>query len=499
MSKRMKLKDQHKIRKKVHAHEKKMKKAIKKNPQLKKRMNRENLIVPNTWPMKQEMIKVMKKKEEEAKQAQIIDAAQESEEEIFDKEDSNSDEEEEQNIQEEFIPQRKKVVPKKELFKHYLNVIKNSDIILQVLDARDPLGTRSLEFESLIKEMDGNKTIILIINKIDQIPIDNLKKWLAYFRKQLPTIAFQSAVPQNEELGLGHKTLSKALHNFVKNSNRTEDNVTVGVVGFPNVGKSSLISTITSHLSTTVNEEENIVLDNTNITILAKPATLIASPYSKKVKGVIRNATNLKFVLEPLAPIKVILELHSKSQILQQYQIPDYKDQIQFLKNLLEKENGKKKQTTQQIINRGRIFYEEWLHGKLPYYTEPPKESPEDRSSEWSELFQSAKLESVEKSEVFRQLSLNVDLMNKKLMFASVISPLRVFLHPAWKVINRVEDDPLEDIKEDIARKKQKQGIKKQARKAQNPDGPSSKKQKTKPKADDTYNFDTDFVIKEDQ
>jgi len=53
----MKLKDQHKIRKKVHAHQKKFKKEVKKNPQLQKRLKREKLIVPNSWPVKQDMLK----------------------------------------------------------------------------------------------------------------------------------------------------------------------------------------------------------------------------------------------------------------------------------------------------------------------------------------------------------------------------------------------------------------------------------------------------------
>lgn len=301
----------------------------------------------------------------------------------------------------------------------------------------------------------------------------------------------------------GHKTLSRALKSYVKNTNKTEEPITVGIVGFPNVGKSSLLSSITSNLNTTVNEEENFVLDGTNITFLSKPATLIASPDTHKVKGVLRNSTDLKFVLEPLAPIKLILDLHSKPQLLQQYQLSDYKNHLEFLKHLLEKETSKNKFTSQQIVNRARAFYADWLGGKLPYYTEPPAESPEDTSSEWNATFDSIKLAAFEKAEVLKKLELYVDEMNKKLMFASVIAPIRVFLHNAWKVIDRPEDDPLEDIINDIARKKQKQGMKKQARKAQAQDqeGTERKKKKaSKPKDDNTYNFETDFVMtQEDQ
>jgi len=51
-------------------------------------------------------------------------------------------------------------------------------------------------------------------------------------------------------------------------------------------------------------------------------------------------------------------------------------------------------------------------------------------------------------------------------MLASVIKPIRVFIHPGWKVIDREDDDPLEDIKEDLTRKKQKQGKKKTTKKS---------------------------------
>lgn len=49
-------------------------------------------------------------------------------------------------------------------------VIENSDVILEVLDARDPLSCKSLELEELIRGQKDVKKIILILNKIDLIP-----------------------------------------------------------------------------------------------------------------------------------------------------------------------------------------------------------------------------------------------------------------------------------------------------------------------------------------
>ncbi|NVM04175.1 MAG: GTP-binding protein, partial [Candidatus Helarchaeota archaeon] len=46
--------------------------------------------------------------------------------------------------------------------------IRIADVILEVLDARDPLGTRNKKIENFI--VDNNKNLILIIHKVDLVP-----------------------------------------------------------------------------------------------------------------------------------------------------------------------------------------------------------------------------------------------------------------------------------------------------------------------------------------
>ena len=55
---------------------------------------------------------------------------------------------------------------KNELYK----VIDSSDIILQILDARDPMGTRSPHIEKYLKKQCAHKHLILVLNKIDLVP-----------------------------------------------------------------------------------------------------------------------------------------------------------------------------------------------------------------------------------------------------------------------------------------------------------------------------------------
>jgi nuclear GTP-binding protein len=60
---------------------------------------------------------------------------------------------------------------KRAFIKDLREVIENSDVILEVLDARDPLSCKSQELEELIRSHKDEKKIIIIINKIDLIPL----------------------------------------------------------------------------------------------------------------------------------------------------------------------------------------------------------------------------------------------------------------------------------------------------------------------------------------
>lgn len=58
----------------------------------------------------------------------------------------------------------------KKYFKEVMKVIESSDIILEVLDARDPLNCRCKNLEAKILGLPGDKKIILVLNKIDLVP-----------------------------------------------------------------------------------------------------------------------------------------------------------------------------------------------------------------------------------------------------------------------------------------------------------------------------------------
>lgn len=151
----------------------------------------------------------------------------------------------------------------KQYFKEFKKVLENADVVLEVVDARDPLGTRCTEVERAVRASAGNKRLVLVLNKADLVPKENLNNWLKYFRRLGPVTAFKASTQdQATKLGrrkfhqmntekamqgsvcVGAELLMSMLGNYCRNKG-IKTSIRVGVVGIPNVGKSSIINSLT--------------------------------------------------------------------------------------------------------------------------------------------------------------------------------------------------------------------------------------------------------------
>ncbi|XP_037368243.2 guanine nucleotide-binding protein-like 3-like protein [Talpa occidentalis] len=91
------------------------------------------------------------------------------------------------------FPQLDDEATRKAYYKEFCKVVEYSDVILEVLDARDPLGCRCFQMEEAVLRAEGNKKLVLVLNKIDLVPKEIVEKWLNYLRNELPTVAFKAS------------------------------------------------------------------------------------------------------------------------------------------------------------------------------------------------------------------------------------------------------------------------------------------------------------------
>lgn len=121
-----------------------------------------------------------------------------------------------------------------------LNVLRNSDVVLLLVDARMPEVSRNSEIVEKVHNMK-NKRLLIIFNKCDLVS----KKELDKLKKENEGAFFISSTKK-----IGVKELKKTLENMAENWNR--GSLRVGIVGYPNVGKSSLINLLEPNAKTKV-------------------------------------------------------------------------------------------------------------------------------------------------------------------------------------------------------------------------------------------------------
>lgn len=236
----------------------------------------------------------------------------------------------------------KKDGSRKAFDKVFKQVVDQADVVLYVLDARDPEGTRSKEVERMVMAAaDGGKRLILILNKIDLIPAPVLKQWLTHLRRYFPVIPLRASGPAANAHTFNHKaltvqatsqTLFKALKSYAA-SKQLKRAISVGVIGYPNVGKSSVINALTSRMGgggaacptgaeagvTTSLREVKIdsklkLVDSPGIVFPSAGDGSKASKIEEQARLVLLNAVPPKQIEDPIPAVSLLLKRLSSSQ-----------------------------------------------------------------------------------------------------------------------------------------------------------------------------------------
>lgn len=405
-SKRVSLKKKYKIIRKVKEHHKKKAKEAKKLGINKKNKVEKDPGIPNEWPFKEQELKALEARraraleELEQKKAARKERAQKRKLGLLD-EDTNA------SIEEQSLGEDKRADPSREFiksrdnsdkafYKELVKVIEASDVILEVLDARDPLGTRCVDMEKMVLSSGPNKKLVLLLNKIDLVPREAVEKWLKYLREELPAVAFKcSTQEQRSNLGwksskatktsnllqtsdcLGADTLIKLLKNYSR-SHEIKKSITVGIVGLPNVGKSSLINSLKrSHVANVgatpglTRSLQEVQLDK-NVKLMDCPGVVMLKAGQNDATVALRNCKRIEKLEDPIAPVKEILNLCPAQVLVTLYKVPSFDTVDDFLFKVATVRGRLKKGGIVDVDAAARIVLYDWNEGKIPYYTMPP-------------------------------------------------------------------------------------------------------------------------------
>jgi hypothetical protein len=113
--------------------------------------------------------------------------------------------------------------------------IKTCDAVLEVVDARCPNETRSKKLESILQKMD--KPFWLVLNKVDLVPKTFADKAKSILKESCNAV---DVVFISAKKFYGYNILRRSIKEFFGKDRK----VKLSVLGFPNVGKSSLINAL---------------------------------------------------------------------------------------------------------------------------------------------------------------------------------------------------------------------------------------------------------------
>lgn len=257
------------------------------------------------------------------------------------------------------------------------NIVDTSDIILEVIDARFLNETRNKDLEKEIKRQ--KKKIIYILNKADLITPRTLEKMKA---KIFPHVA----VSCTNRVGI------KELRDLIKRISKTiekremreilkdkvvmgeDKRIKVGVIGYPNSGKSSLLNLLSGRSAAGVGADAGFTRNiqkirlSDDIILIDSPGVIPDDQYSMTDKEKIaqhslaggKSWTQIK---EPDLVVHSLFQKHK--EILEKYYKTNAEDSEEFIEKIGKKKGFLKRGGTVNVDEASREIIRAWQKGEI--------------------------------------------------------------------------------------------------------------------------------------
>ncbi|KAI5119708.1 hypothetical protein M0805_001423 [Coniferiporia weirii] len=265
-------------------------------------------------------------------------------------------------------------------------VIDSSDVILHILDARDPFGTMCESVLEYVRKEKAHKQVVLIINKCDLVPNWVTARYIQHLTPRYPTLAFHAS--PNHSFGKG--SLIQLLRQFSQ-LHSDKKQISVGFIGYPNVGKSSVINTLKSSKVCTVapipgeTKVWQYITLTRRIYLIDCPGIVPTSAHDSLTSTVLKGVVRVEALPTPSDHIPSLMRRVKPLYLSRTYGVqlpsPDdssvYWEPEAFLDKLARMKGRLLKGGGPDIEGVARIILSDWVRGRIPFFVPPPERSTE--------------------------------------------------------------------------------------------------------------------------
>lgn len=151
------------------------------------------------------------------------------------------------------------------------------------------------------------------------------------FKKSLTDRPEMAEKMSQAAIGVGVENLLNILKNYarIEGESNAKQRITVGIIGYPNVGKSSIINSLKRCRAAAVGNApgvtksmQEINLDK-NIILIDSPGVVLNTTDSDD-SLILRSAVKIEELADPVRPVEALLARVQKEELLKFYRLADF-------------------------------------------------------------------------------------------------------------------------------------------------------------------------------
>lgn len=329
-----------------------------------------------------------------------------------------------------------------EVWRQLWRVVERSDIVVQVVDARDPLRYRCEDLERYCLEIDATRSTVLLLNKSDLLPLEIRTEWADYLddlgveyvfwsaARAMVDVDYEKVEEKAESMGLPVDPITEAAYVAELQRREADESPTdhrthildrdelieyleqkaiaalqaagpedprnleegrrraVGLIGYPNVGKSSTINSLFGGKKTAVapmpgktKHFQTLQIHDTMLFVDA-PGLVFPTYAHSKAEMVAAGVIPIDRLTDVRAPIQVVADRVGRGAFEKAYgcRIPEPKVEGpvppptagEVLRALCVHRGWVNGSSIPDETRGGRQILKDYVDGKLLYFEYPP-------------------------------------------------------------------------------------------------------------------------------